>query len=180
MSKPLIALLGTSGSGKSSLANKLQKKYGYTSVKSFTTRAMRDDPADEFTHTFISPDRIADYKDDIVCDTIFNGSYYFATKQQLNQNDIYVLDKEGLIQLYRNYHDKPIISIFLDVPAEIVAHRMESRGDSNGAILSRLQHDRGAFKDVAEMCDFVCENCTQEQQNDICEFIDMLFRYYRG
>lgn len=178
--KPLIALIGTSGSGKSTLVNKLCRKYGYTSLKSYTTRAIRDDPEDIHTHTFISPDRVAEYKNEIVADNWFNGSYYFCTKQQLDTADIYVTDREGLIKLYNNYIGKDIIAIYLDVPPEIVAKRMEQRGDSNESILSRLQHDTEAFEGAKEMCDFVCPNLTQEQQGDICEFINMLFKYRGG
>lgn len=175
--KPLIALIGTSGSGKTTLANKLQRKYGYTSVKSYTTRAIRNDPEDALSHTFISPDRVADYKKDIVADNWYNGNYYFYTKQQLDTADIYVTDREGLIKIYNNYIGKDIIAIYLDVPPEIVAKRMEQRGDSNESILSRLQYDSKAFEGAKELCDFVCLNCTQEQQGDICEFINMLFKY---
>lgn len=177
MSKPLICLVGTSGSGKSTIANKLERKYGYTSVKSYTTRPPRNSEDDLKTHTFISPDRVADYKDDIVADTKFNGNYYFCTKKQLNMSDIYVIDPKGLITLYNNYFGRDIIAVYLDVPSEIVKQRMEQRGDSEEAIVSRIKHDEEVFKGAKELCDFVCDNSTQEKSNDICEFIDMLIRY---
>lgn len=177
----LIAIVGASGSGKSSLAQKLERKFGLTSVRSYTTRSVRpNDLADAFTHTFISPDRVDEYKGDIVCDTMFNHHYYFCTSEQLDANDTYVVDKNGLIQLFANYHNKDIIAIYLDVPAEIAAKRMESRGDNDLIIMSRLQHDAEAFKGAKSLCDFVCPNETQAQQNDICDFINMLFQYRKG
>lgn len=178
MSKPLIAIMGVSGSGKSTIANKLERKHGYTSVKSYTTRPIRDDPEDVSTHTFVTLDEIDQYKDDIVADNWYNDNYYFCTKTQLDNSDIYVVDKSGLIKLYKNYFNKDIISIYLETSPEIVARRMEQRGDSNEQIMTRLQYDSEAFKDVKEMCDFVCTNETQNQMNDIIEFIDMLFKYY--
>ena len=178
--KPLIACLGVSGSGKSTIVQKLHRKYGYNDVKSYTTRPIRtDDSNDINTHTFISIDDVAEYKDDIVADNWFNGNYYFATKQQLDMADIYVVDKQGLIKLYSNYFGRDIIAIYLDVPPEIVAQRMERRGDSNEAIMQRLQHDAEAFKDVKELCDFVCDNSTQEKSMDICEFIHSIIEYRR-
>lgn len=181
MSKPLIALIGISGSGKSTIANKLERKYGYNSVRSYTTRAIRtDDENDINTHTFITLDEVDKYKNDIVADNWFNNNYYFATGSQLNCADIYVVDKAGLEKLRENYHGKKIIAIYLDVPTEIVAKRMEQRGDSNEAIISRLQHDIEAFSGAKEMCQYVCSNITQEQGYEICEFIDMILRCYNG
>lgn len=180
MSKPLIVLIGTSGSGKSTIVQKLHRKYGYNDVKSYTTRPIRvDDSNDINTHTFILIDDIAEYKDDIVADNWFNGNYYFATKQQLDMADLYVVDKSGLIKLYGNYFGRDIIAIYLDVPPEIAAQRMEHRGDSNEAIMQRLQHDAEAFKGVKELCDFVCDNSTQEKSMDICEFIHSIMEYRR-
>ena len=177
MSKPLIILVGASGSGKSTIANKLERKYGYISLKSYTTRAMRNDPNDALTHTFISPDRVSEFKNDIIVDTIFNGAYYFATQKQLDTSDTYIVDKKGLIELKKKYHNREIISIYLDVSPEIVAKRMEQRGDSDEVIMKRLQHDAGAFEGTKELCDFICPNNNQDQQYDIVEFIHKLIEY---
>ena len=180
MSKPLICILGRSGSGKNYIEKKLVHK-GYTSVKSFATRPVRtNDDNDINTHTFISPDRVSEYKNDIVADTYFNGAYYFATATQLNNADVYILDAKGLKQLYKNYINKDIISIFIDCDSSICAERMSKRGDSDDAIMSRLQYDSEAFKNTKELCDFVCVNETQENANDIVDFIDKLFQYYNS
>ena len=179
--KPLLACLGVSGSGKTTLVNKLAKKYGYNVLKSYTTRKPREnDEADLSSHTFCSLDDVAELQDEIVCSNWFNGNYYFATFKQLDESDLYVTDCEGLKDLYRNYFNKPILSVFLDVDSSIAAARMEKRGDSNEAIMSRLQHDAEAFKDAKNYCDFVCDNSTQEKCGDIIEFILGLFEYYKG
>ena len=180
MSKPLICLVGKSGSGKNYIANKLERK-GFTSVKSYTTRPIRsDDPNDINAHTFISPDRVSDYKDDIAVDTYFNGAYYFATRQQLGEADIYILDKVGLVNLYRNYHDRDILVFYIDCDSSLCADRMAKRGDNDKAIMSRLQHDVEAFKGAEDLCDFVVTNETQEQANDIVNYIEKTINYYRS
>lgn len=181
MSKPLIAILGVSGSGKTSLVNKASKKYNLTVLKSYTTRLPREnDPADLSSHTFCTLDDAAKMYDEIVCSNWFNDNFYFATKDQIDSADLYVLDVKGLKDLYKNYYNKPIISIFLDVDSSIAASRMEKRGDRDEDILKRLQHDAEAFKNAKEYVDFVCDNSTQDKLNENVEFIDMLFRNYRG
>lgn len=183
MGKPLIAIIAPSGAGKTSLVNKVSKKYGYSVLKSYTTRPPREnDEADLTSHTFCSMEEAAFFADQkqIVCSCWFTGNFYFATKEQLDTSDLYVVDVKGIKDLYRNYHDRPIISIYLDVPPEIVADRMSKRGDSDEDIFRRLQHDSEAFKGAKDYVDFVCDNTSQEKCNEICEFIDMLLRYYRG
>ena len=181
MSKPLIAILGVSGSGKTTLANKLAKKYGYSVLKSYTTRPPREnDEADLSSHTFCTLDEANQMSDRIVCCNWFSDFFYFATKEQIDAADIYVLDVKGLKDLYSNYYNKPIISIFLDVDSSIAASRMEKRGDSNQSIMARLQHDAEAFKDAKDYCDFVCDNSNQDKCNTIIEFINNLFEFYNG
>lgn len=183
MAKPLIVLIGVSGSGKTSLVNKVSKKYGYTVLKSYTTRAPREnDEADLTSHTFCSMEEAAFFSDQkqIVCSTWFAGNFYFSTQSQLDSSDLYVCDVNGLKDLYHNYRNRPILSIYLDVDSSIVADRMNKRGDSDEDIFKRLQHDAEAFKDAKDYVDFVCDNSTQDKCNEICEFIDMLLRYYKG
>ena len=112
--KPLIAIISPSGAGKTTLVNKLHKCFGYIPLKSYTTRLPREnDPADLSSHTFCTLDDAAKMYDEIICSNWFNNNFYFATKDQIDLADLYVVDVKGLKDLYRNYYNKPIISIFL-------------------------------------------------------------------
>lgn len=179
--KPLLlCLCGRSGCGKSTIADRLHRKFGYVQAKSYTTRPIReDDENDVNTHTFITREQIADFKDDIVAYNEYNGNAYFVTHKMLEGCQIYVVDKEGLIQIYNNYHDKDILSIYIECDSSIVAKRMAERGDTDEQIMKRLQYDEKAFANCEELCDFVIPNEVQNGVNDIVDWIDGLYRYYR-
>lgn len=181
MSKPLLlCLLGKSGCGKSTIAERLHRKYGYLQAMSYTTRPIRTEcEGDELTHTFITREQIANYEDDIVAYNEYNGNAYFVTRKMLEGCQIYVVDKEGLIQLYKNYHDKDILAIYIDCDSSIASRRMAERGDSDEQIMKRLQYDAVAFEGCKELCDFVIPNEVQNGVNDIVDWIDELYKYYR-
>lgn len=180
MKQVLIAILGTSGCGKSTIASRLERKYGYVQAKSYTTRPIREDDSNDInTHTFISRAEVENYKDSIVAYNEYNGNAYFVTREMLEGCQIYVVDREGLIQLYKNYHDKDILSIYIDCDSSIASRRMAERGDSDEQIMKRLQYDERAFANCQELCDFVIPNEVQNGVNDIVEWIDNLYRYYR-
>ena len=179
MKPMLIALLGRSGCGKSTIAERLNRKYGYVQAKSYTTRPMRDSAEDANTHTFITREQIADFEDDIVAYNEYNGNAYFVTRKMLEGCNLYVVDREGLIQLYNNYHDKDILSIYISCDSSIASKRMAERGDTDEQIMKRLQYDEKAFANCEELCDFVIPNEVQNGVNDIVDWIDGLYRFYR-
>lgn len=103
-------IIGRTGSGKDYLAHKLCSKYNLKELKSYTTRPKRI--ANEDTHIFITPEESNNYKNRIA-ETIINGYEYFATKEQLDDCDIYLIDPDGLEILLERAPNNNFVIIYV-------------------------------------------------------------------
>ena len=139
MNEPLYLFVGKSASGKTTIANILEQKYGHKQVSSYTTRKPRYDG--EIGHIFID-DAEFDNLVDLVAYTEYNGHRYGTTAEQLDQCSIYVVDVPGVETLLRNYKtNRQIIIIYFDTTVYTRIYRMLERSDSDMAIVSRLLQD---------------------------------------
>lgn len=83
--KKCICIVGKSGTGKSTLVNRLKFKYNYTSVESYTTRPPRSD--EETGHIFITQEEFDTLPNKVAINTF--GEYdYCATKEQIDNADL--------------------------------------------------------------------------------------------
>lgn len=151
----IICLVGKSGSGKSYIAKHLSEKYGYKILLSYTTREKRGDNDND--HIFITENEYYALPQKVAT-TFFDRHHYCATRNQIDENDIYIIDIEGLKQLKRLYSEfggtKKIVSIYVDVPMEWCLKRMRHRGDSEDKCWERLRHDDTAFSGAFSECDY--------------------------
>lgn len=138
MTKPLYLLIGRSASGKTTIANMLEEKYGYKSVSSYTTRPQRYDG--EVGHIFID-DSTFDQLGELAGFVEYNGYRYGTTMQQVDEADIYVIDPIGAEYLLDKYTDRPICIIYFDASIPTRIHRMIYRGDTDRVIVRRLLQD---------------------------------------
>ncbi len=88
----IYLIVGRTGAGKDYLVSKL-KEHGLSVVKSYATRPKRDE--NENTHIFITPEEAKEYTDR-VAETTINGYEYFATRKQVEESDIYIIDPNGI------------------------------------------------------------------------------------
>lgn len=161
----LILLCGESGSGKDTVAKILKDKYDLKQVISYTTRQPRYENED--THIFITEEEMKQYLNDMVGYTYYNNNYYFATNEQVEECDVYVIDLLGIEYFKQHYQgDKEVLVIYLQVPDEIRRERMAQRGDSLNSINNRLVYDDNAFKNASYIATNIINNVDSEETAD--------------
>lgn len=122
--KFIYLIVGRSGVGKDYLAKLLYYK-GLNMVISYTTRPKRYDG--ENTHIFISSDEAAEITDK-VARTEINGYEYFATRRQVEDSDLYIIDPNGIEELVQNMPDVEFGIIYVESEKKAAAKAAEERG----------------------------------------------------
>lgn len=178
MKNNLILIVGKSGCGKSTIANKLEKDYGMKSVKSYTTRPIRiNDSNDKNTHTFITDDEY-DNLSSIIASTEFNGYRYATTQEQLDECDTYVIDLKGINELLMKYRgSKRFKVVYLDCDVLTRNNRMVHRGDLHSKVLERIEHDAVAFAEYKSYADYIIPNNEDTDIDELCKFIHSVWEY---
>lgn len=128
----VYCVLGRTSSGKSTITQKAANKLNMKVLKSYTTRQRRENETDEnCDHTFISPDEVEKYRNDMIAYTDRVGYCSFATKQQLLDNDFYIINPTGYYELKLKTKDMDIelVTIMVNVPYNDLRQRAKKRGD---------------------------------------------------
>ena len=128
----VYCVLGRTGSGKSTVTKEAANKLNMKVLKSYTTRQRRENETDEnCDHTFISPDEVEKYRNDMIAYTERVGYCSFATKQQLLDNDSYIINPTGYYELKLKTKDMNVelVTIMVNVPYNDLRQRAKKRGD---------------------------------------------------
>lgn len=156
MPKTIFLIVGESGSGKDSLVAKACEELNLKQLKSYTTRPRRVGETD--THTFISPDEVEQYKNQMIAYTQIGDYIYFATKQQLYDVDAYVIDYLGIKWMYESsvdLSDFRFVTIFINTPKYIREQRaLNSRNDDALTFYKRCFNEDIQFKEMLLKNDF--------------------------
>lgn len=172
-----ILLVGSSASGKDSVAHELVKR-GYKQLLSYATRPQRVGEGN--THIFITDEEVNQYKEDMIAYTKIGQFQYFATRQQLEESDLYVIDPTGVKYLKRIVKDMRFITIHINLPEEIRFQRALFRGDKKGDIIKRFIDESERFRDfvVNGEYDYSITNYDLEKTVDTIKNIIELERWY--
>ena len=142
--RPLILLAGKSGSGKNYWADRLQ----LNPVVSYTTRPMRTGETDGVEHHFVSEEFYKAFdKRNIIAYTFFNGNHYWATIDEAETKDVYIIDFAGIEYMLKHpliNRDK-IIVVYIDLSKGRCVSNMLKRGDDLNKAMERAEHDDEAF-----------------------------------
>ena len=183
MGNCIFLIVGCSGSGKTTITEQLEQKYGLKSIQSYTTRKPRYDG--ETGHIFISDEEF-DKLTDMVAYTEFAGNRYCATAEQVENNDLYIIDPKGVdffMKAYKGSKTPKIIFISSNLTTryERMVGRAETKGKSHQeaieSSLTRIVNDAGEFYDYIQgqaWVDYVCKNNSNDKLEDI---VDKIFDY---
>ena len=180
MGNCIFLIVGCSGSGKTTITEQLEQKYGLKSIQSYTTRKPRYDG--ESGHTFVSDEEF-DKLTDMVAYTEFAGNRYCATAEQVENNDLYIIDPKGVdffMKAYKGNKTPKIIFISSNLTTryERMVGRAETKGKSHQeaieSSLTRIVNDAGEFYDYIQgqaWVDYVCKNNSNDKLEDVVDKI---------
>ena len=105
-------VVGRTATGKDTLASILTYKYKWKFVKSMATRPKRYE--DEDTHIFISEEQANTIPfEDRVAYTKIGDYQYFATKEQVQESDAYIIDPKGVKVLLEKMPEENFIIVYI-------------------------------------------------------------------
>ena len=159
----LYLIVGRTASGKDSLTRKVAEKYNLKILSSYTTRPKR--PGETNEHTFISPDDVAKYQDDIIAYTKIGDYEYFSTKQQLFDCDFYIIDPNGVKYLKDKIKDVKDIDLhIIYIAADYVTRKyraLSQRHDKEDVFEKRCIAEEDQF------IDFECDQAWDKRIENI-------------
>jgi guanylate kinase len=176
----MIVLIGESGSGKTSVENILCNEYNYERIISYTTRDPRLEEINHESYHFITRNEFEQLVDSgfFVEFAEYNENLYGTAKEDCGVNKVLVVESQGLLQL-QNIKNLNILSFYLSSPELTRYIRMSDRGDDLKKVFSRIRNDRTAFKGVEKNVDYIIDNNTYTDLNEIAVCIDEIYQKFK-
>lgn len=136
MKQKIIAIVGDSGTGKSTLAAYIERELGIRQLVSHTTRPMREGEHNGVGHYFVTEDEMPP-RSRMLAYTYFGGNHYWVDLRELRNDPIvtYVIDEKGLMMLLEEYSDA-----FDIIP--VLIRRDPALRLADGIPADRIQRDR--------------------------------------
>lgn len=161
-------IVGRSGVGKDTLAQALCDRYGMTQVMSYTTRPKRN--AQDESHLFIDEKDVHQISDKIAMTTV-NDHLYFATKAQMKQHDIFVVDPNGVFDLARSMPETQFALVYLraedNLRKNFAIARAEDHEDEALIFDRRDQKEKAIYDDFEARLEKISEKALAPNINVI-------------
>lgn len=151
--KPVKFLfIGRTACGKSTIANAVCKQLGLKQVKSYTTRKPRNTAEREnsWDHYFVSEEEFEKIgnENSWIAYTEINGCKYGATKDELNNSNIYIIDPKGVKYLKDTCSDEyEFVEIYFRTPYKTAKQRFIKRGGTSQDFKNRYDKESIEFKE---------------------------------
>lgn len=146
----MIALVGSSGAGKTYASLLMQRLYGWKAIVSYTTRRKRDDETNGVEHWFVGKKKMPP-RERMCAYTFFGGHHYWTTWEQIYDNlfpFVYVIDEKGLLDLKART---------LPMPLPIITVKIERSG-ADGVDEERKRRDGDRIRLADGYYDYIVEN----------------------
>jgi guanylate kinase len=177
--KTIIAIIGKTGSGKDTLANRFKDLLHINQVVSHTTRPKRNYETNGKEHWFDTKedfDKLVE-NENVIAYTINEKTKieYCAVESDLNEDImVYIINPNGLKYLKEKLGDKyKIFTIYVYAEESTIKKRCKDRGDKLEVFLKRLESERKEFDNFYRnrnaQIDVVIDNRDRE---DFKTFID--------
>lgn len=154
--KNIYLFCAPSGCGKTRITTELEKRFGLKVLQSYTTRPKRT--PNEYGHIFVTDEEF-DRLNDMVAYTYYNGHKYCATTEQVENNDLYVIDIDGVEYFKKSYNgNKNVKIIALETPIDLRMARMALQGRTEEQIKQRIKIDTILFKKLKNIANVIFEN----------------------
>ncbi len=165
----MIILIGESGSGKTTILNKLEE-LGFEKAINHTTRKPRENEKNTKEYKFLSKEEFNKMWDngELLQRAEFNGEYYGISTSSLKENGACISIVDSVKDIKNrakelNITNVKITTIYVYVNEQERIKRMEARGDSKESIQKRITLDREKFEKAKKVADFVVENINVDE-----------------
>lgn len=147
--KKIIAIIGRSGSGKTTACEFIERECGIPMIESYTDRPPRY--KGERGHTFVTPEEFDKIHElDMIAFTKFGDHRYCCLHSDVKDINTYVIDEIGMVHLREK------VSKLYDIQT-IYIHRNEKKRKLY-VDMKRIERDHKMFTATPEDYDYIVDN----------------------